>query len=84
MSANVIMYESPACPFCRAARVFFEKRSINFESILVDSRDVFDEMVKRSGRDSVPQIFIGDHHVGGYDDLVELDMDDGLEPLLQP
>jgi glutaredoxin 3 len=42
----------------------------------------FDEMVERTGRDTVPQIFIGDRHVGGYDDLVELDMDDELEPLL--
>jgi len=64
------------------AKQLLARKSAQFDSIVVDSRELYEEMVARSGRDSVPQIFIGDRHIGGYDDLVELDAFDELEPLL--
>ncbi len=65
------------------AKQLLTKKSVEFESIIVNSREVYDQMIERAGgRDSVPQIFIGDHHVGGYDDLAELDSLDELDPLL--
>ena len=82
--ADVIMYETGACPYCAAARRLFEKKSVAYTSIVVDSREVFAEMQERSGgRDTVLKIFIGDRHIGGYDDMMDLEMDDELDPLLQ-
>lgn len=49
-----------------------------------DSRKGFAEMARLTGQRTVPQIFVGDHHVGGFDDLVELDMDGELDALLEP
>jgi glutaredoxin 3 len=60
-----------------------EKKGAEVEQIRVDLQpELRDEMIRITGRTSVPQIFIGDRHVGGYAELAELDMDDELEPLL--
>jgi glutaredoxin 3 len=60
-----------------------EKKGAEVEQIRVDLQpELRDEMIRITGRTSVPQIFIGDRHVGGYTELAELDMDDELEPLL--
>lgn len=82
MAAEVIMYESPACPYCRAARQLLDTKSVDYKAILVDSREVFEEMIERSGRKTVPQIFIGTAHVGGYDDILALERDEALDALL--
>ena len=69
------------CPFCDRAKMLLQKRDIEFTELKVD-QDVklFEEMLKLSnGRRSVPQIFIDDKHIGGYDDLVDFDMEGGLE-----
>lgn len=82
MSVSVLIYESPDCGYCHLAKKLLTRKSVQFESVVVDSQARLDEMVARSGRQSVPQIFIGDRHIGGYDDLVELDSFDELDPLL--
>ena len=61
----------------------FNKKDIDYTEIMIDQDpSLIAEMVEKSGRQSVPQIFIGDYHVGGFDDLVEHDMDGKLEDLL--
>jgi glutaredoxin 3 len=80
---QVLMYCTEICPFCERAERLLKRKGAEIVKIRTDEQpERFDEMVERTGRDTVPQIFIGDRHVGGYDDLVELDMDDELEPLL--
>ncbi len=80
---KVLMYCTAICPFCERAERLLTRKGAQIVKIRTDEQpERFEEMVERTGRDTVPQIFIGDRHVGGYDDLVELDMDDELEPLL--
>ena len=63
---------------------FFQKKDITYEDIMVDmDQEQLKIMMEKSKRQSVPQIFIGDYHVGGFDDLVEHDMDGKLEDLLK-
>ncbi|MCK5720229.1 MAG: glutaredoxin 3 [Thiomargarita sp.] len=81
---NVFMYSTRFCPYCVRAENLLNKKGVQVEKILVDDNpQEREKMVKITNRRTVPQIFIGDRHVGGYDDLVELDMDGELEPLLQ-
>ena len=80
---KVIIYSTRICPYCVRAKNFFEKKNINFTEIMIDQDpSLITEMVEKSGRQSVPQIFIDDYHVGGFDDLIEHDMDGKLEDLL--
>lgn len=84
MSALVRIYYSEGCPFCLQAERLLNKRGATLEKIHVDlESSELDAMVQSTGRDTVPQIFIGERHIGGYDDLVDLDMDGELMPLLQ-
>lgn len=79
----VTVYGNTSCPFCGAARMLLTKKAIEFEEIIVtNDPEKFTEMQKRSGRRSVPQIFIGDTHIGGFDELCALDMDGELDKLL--
>ena len=71
------------CGYCRMALMLLEKRGVEPEKILVDAQpELRRKMTEITGRTSVPQIFIGDFHVGGYDDLVDLDMDGELKEML--
>lgn len=80
---KVIIYSTRICPYCVRAKNFFEKKNINYTEIMIDQDpSLITEMVEKSGRQSVPQIFIDDYHVGGFDDLIEHDMDGKLEDLL--
>ena len=77
------MYATGWCGYCGRARALLESKNVPFEEIDVDAHpEARDEMMKRSGRRTVPQIFIGETHVGGSDDLHELDASGGLDPLL--
>jgi len=77
------MYTTSWCPYCERARALFERRHVEFEEIDVEARpEARAEMVARSGRRTVPQIFIGETHVGGCDDLHDLEASGGLDPLL--
>ena len=81
---KVIIYSTRICPFCVRAKNFFSKKDIPFEDIMVDQDpEQLKIMLEKSQRQSVPQIFIGDYHIGGFDDLIEHDMDGKLENLLE-
>tara|TARA_X000000368_G_scaffold386713_1_gene346869 strand:+ start:304 stop:558 length:255 start_codon:yes stop_codon:yes gene_type:complete len=81
---KVTIYSTRICPFCVRAKNFFDKREIAYEDIMVDQDpEQLQIMMAKSKRQSVPQIFIGEYHVGGFDDLVEHDMDGKLEELLR-
>ena len=78
------MYCTHTCPFCRMAIRLLEKKGVEFEKIQVDEKpELRNDMTSRSGRTTVPQIFIGDQHVGGYMELAELDMLGNLDDLLE-
>jgi len=82
MSAKIVVYESMLCGYCRAAKRLLKNKGWEFESIGVDGKpDVRREMQDRSGRTSVPQIFFDDHHVGGFDDMAELEQTGELDAL---
>jgi glutaredoxin 3 len=84
MAAKVVIYATGWCPYCARARELLAAKSVEFEQIDVDADPhAREEMIARSGRRSVPQIFINQTHVGGCDDLIALDEAGGLEPLLQ-
>ncbi len=81
---KVIIYSTKICPYCMRAKNFFMKKDIPFEDIMIDQDpDQMRIMMEKSKRQSVPQIFIGDYHVGGFDDLIEHDMEGKLEDLLR-
>lgn len=78
------MYCTEVCPYCVRAEQLLKKRGVTeIEKIRIDllpeQRDI---MVAKTGRRTVPQIYIGEHHVGGFDDMAELDSQGGLIPLL--
>ena len=83
--AKVEMYMTRTCPYCHAARTLLDRKGVTYETIDVGANpDRRQEMTQRAnGRRTVPQIFVGDHHVGGCDDLHALDARGGLMPLLQ-
>jgi glutaredoxin 3 len=81
---NITMYTTAVCPYCVAAKNFLKARGASWQEVRVDSDlAARAKMLHDAKRTSVPQIFIGDLHVGGYDDLVALDRAGGLKPLLE-
>jgi glutaredoxin 3 len=82
--AKVMMYSTGVCPYClMAERLLRAKGVADIEKVRVDLEPARrEEMMQRTGRRTVPQIYVGDRHVGGYDDLAALDRAGGLEPLL--
>jgi glutaredoxin 3 len=79
----VVMYTTNWCPYCERARRVFAAKNVSIEEIDVESAaEKRAEMQTRSGRRSVPQIFIGDHHVGGSDELLALEAAGKLDGLL--
>ncbi len=80
---EVVMYCTDACPYCQRAERLLKNKGVKIKKIRVDGdRGKLKEMIKRTGRNTVPQIYIGDKHVGGFDDLSELDIMDELDELL--
>lgn len=82
---NVVMYSTQVCPYCQMAERLLKARGVeNVEKVLIDKEpERREEMMQRTGRRTVPQIFIGETHVGGYDDLSALDRAGELAPLLE-
>ncbi len=77
------MYTTAICPYCVAAKNYLKRKGVSWTEVRVDSDPAQRElMLSRARRTSVPQIFIGDHHVGGYDELVALDRAGQLAALL--
>ena len=83
MTQRVTIYATQFCPYCMRAERLLQSKGVAFEKIRVDlepQRRV--EMMERTKRRTVPQIYIGDHHVGGYDDLAALERAGRLDALL--
>jgi len=81
---KVVMYVTDWCPYCERARHLLSSKGVDAEEIDIDAvPGAREEMRARSGRDTVPQIFIGASHVGGSDDLQALDADGRLDALLK-
>lgn len=85
MTARVVMYTTAVCPYCQMAERLLKSKGIdNIEKIRVDLQpEQRVEMMQKTGRRTVPQIYIGETHVGGFDDLSALDHAGKLDPLLQ-
>jgi glutaredoxin 3 len=81
----VRMYTTQVCPYCIRAKALLKQRGVDaIDEVRIDLDPAQrDQMIALTGRRTVPQIFIGDTHVGGCDDLVALDRSGGLQPLLQ-
>ena len=84
MAVDVVMYSTAVCPYCQRAEALLKARGVGqVRKIRIDLEPARrDEMIEKTGRRTVPQIFIGDTHVGGFDDLAALDRDGKLTPLL--
>ena len=81
--SKVQIYTTDWCPYCNAAKSLLDEKGIPYDEIDVTQPDQRMEMVQRAnGRRTVPQIFIGDKHVGGYDDMAALERRGQLDPLL--
>jgi glutaredoxin 3 len=83
---KITIYTTPICPYCVRAKALLKKKGADFEEVdvfmNVDARSEME--AKSGGRYTVPQIFIGQHHVGGCDDLYALERAGELDPLLRP
>ena len=80
---RILIYSTAVCPYCVAAKNFLKSKGVAWTEIRVDTDPAEREkMVALTRRTSVPQIFVGDTHVGGYDDMMALHRAGGMEPLL--
>lgn len=85
MTKTIVLYTKGHCPFCRDAKALLRAKGVSFTDYeITDNAELTAEMEARSGRKTVPQIFIGDTHVGGGADLAALEAAGGLDPLLAP
>jgi glutaredoxin 3 len=84
MNAPVTLYTTRYCPYCVRARGLLDQKGVPYRDIAVDNdRALRQEMTARSGRTSVPQIWIGEQHVGGCDELMQLERQGQLDALLE-
>lgn len=84
MSVGVTMYSTRFCPYCIRARNLLDDKGIDYTDISVDAKpQLRREMMERSGRHTVPQIWIDEQHVGGFDDLARLERQGSLDKLLK-
>ena len=84
-SPRIVVYRKVWCPYCDSAQALLKSKGVSFEEIDIEAQpEQREEMIRRSGRRTVPQIFINDRHIGGSDDLHALDAAGGLNPLLTP
>jgi len=82
--AKVILYTKENCPYCHMAKELLTTRQVKFEEIRIDlDENKREEMIAQSGRRTVPQIFINDQSIGGYDDLAALAKSGKLDSLLK-
>ena len=82
--SNIIIYSKQVCPYCVRAKALLKRKNAEFSEIMIVDEETRDEMIKKSGgRMTVPQIFIDDFHVGGYDDLEKLNREGKLDELLK-
>ncbi len=81
---KIEIYTTPYCPYCHAAKALLDNKGQSYTEITVEDPALRAKMTQRAnGRRTVPQIFIGDTHVGGYDDMAALEAGGRLDPLLE-
>ena len=82
---NITMYTGPMCNFCDAAKRLFSRNNLKYEEIDISSKDgLRDEMIKKAnGKRTIPQIFFNDEHIGGYQELRDLEKNGTLEASLK-
>lgn len=79
----VVMYATSTCPYCARARALFAAKGVRFTEIDAPGGSAErEESLRRSGRTSVPQIFVGERHLGGFDDINALDANGDLDDIL--
>jgi glutaredoxin 3 len=85
LAVKVLMYCTSACPFCHAAERLLVEKGVKLDKVRVDLEPArrAEMMQKSGGRRTVPQIWIGERHIGGCDDLYDLERQGGLDPLLK-
>lgn len=82
-SIKIEIYSTEFCPYCTRARMLLDSKGVSYVEFRVDQDlNLRDEMERRSNRTSVPQIFIGNRHIGGFDDLAELEFGEELDGIL--
>ncbi|MEN1729654.1 MAG: glutaredoxin 3 [Pseudomonadota bacterium] len=82
-SPEILLYVKETCPYCLAAKRLLKSKGVSWTEVsLLSEPNRRDEMIGRSGRKTVPQVFIGDKHIGGFDDLDALDQGGALDTLL--
>ncbi len=82
-TSEVVIYSGNRCAYCNAAKRLLDSKNVSYTEINVDEDPARrEEMMRRTQRQTVPQIFIGEQHVGGFDDLSELNQSGGLDELL--
>ncbi len=80
---KVVVYSTAVCPYCVRAKALLQRKGVEYEEKMIEGdREAMREMLNRSKRKTVPQIFIDDYHVGGYDDMAALDSEGKLDRLL--
>ncbi len=80
---EIVIYTTAMCPYCVRAKMLLQRKGMHWEERRIDlDHGLMGEMLQRSNRRTVPQIFIDEHHVGGYDDMAELDAMGRLDPIL--
>ena len=81
--SEVVIYTTRWCPFCIRAKALLDQKRVSYQEILVDGDPATrHQMAERAGQTSVPQIWIGEQHIGGCDQLYGLERSGGLDPLL--
>ncbi|SDJ10104.1 glutaredoxin 3 [Paraburkholderia steynii] len=82
--SSITIYTTPTCPYCLAAKALLKKKGLSYEEINVQGdRATALALMERTGRRTVPQIFVGETHVGGFDDLNALETAGNLDPLVE-
>ena len=79
----IVIYTKEYCGYCLRAKGLLKRKGLEFTEIDVSDAEKYDEMVEKSGRQTVPQIFINDKHIGGSDDLFDLDQSGELDKMLK-
>lgn len=80
---QVVIYSTNSCPFCTMAKRLLDSKGVAYETINVSSSQLWAEMEAKTGRNTVPQVYIGDHHVGGFDELSAADKRGEVDELLK-
>lgn len=81
---EIIIYTGRLCPYCTMAKRLIERKGVSYTEIDVDSKPgLRQDLMEKTKRRTIPQIYIGDRHIGGFDDLQAMDYRNELDPLLQ-